>query len=141
MTQTGDTGREGRTATSAEVIAGHDLSGKHAVVTGGYSGIGYETVRALASAGAWVTVAGRDAGKGAAAVTELQDQTGNGRIVFSRLDLSSLAAVREWTSGFVACGTPLQLLINNAGVMRRRGNEPGRGSSLIWLSTTWPTSH
>lgn len=49
----------GRTATAAEMIVGHDLTGKEAIVTGGYSGLGYETSKTLASAGARVVIAGR----------------------------------------------------------------------------------
>jgi len=45
-------GVDGRTATAAEIIAGHDLAGKETIVTGGYGGVGYETAKSLASAGA-----------------------------------------------------------------------------------------
>jgi NAD(P)-dependent dehydrogenase (short-subunit alcohol dehydrogenase family) len=119
--------RDGRVVTAAEMVAGHDLSGTNAVVTGGYSGIGYETVRALAGAGARVTVAGRDAVSGVAAVTQLRDDTGNERITFSQLDLGSLASVKRWASKFVAGGAPLHILVNNAGVMRPPQQRTGDG--------------
>ena len=86
---------DGRTATAAEMIAGHDLTGKQAIVTGGYGGVGYETVKALAGAGAGIVIAGRDPGKGADAVRRLQAATGNQDIVFDQLDLSSIARVRS----------------------------------------------
>jgi NAD(P)-dependent dehydrogenase (short-subunit alcohol dehydrogenase family) len=103
--------------TAAEIIAGHDLSGKEAIVTGGYSGIGYETVKALAGAGARVVVAGRDATKGEAAVRRLRAETGNDKIVFRPLDLGSIAAVTSWARRHVATGKPLHILVDNAGVM------------------------
>ena len=53
----------GAASTAAEVIAGRDLTGKTIVVTGGYSGVGVETVRALRSAGAKVIVPARDSAK------------------------------------------------------------------------------
>lgn len=118
MTQADQMHGGGQTITAAEVIAGHDLSGMNAVVTGGYSGVGFETVRALALAGARVLIAGRDRGKGAAAVAQLRDATGNQRIAFSQLDLGSLATVKQWAAKFIADGTPLHILVNNAGVMR-----------------------
>lgn len=103
--------------TAEEVIAGHDLTGFETVVTGGYSGIGLETSRALAAAGARVVIAGRDAEKGASAATELIEATGNDKIVSRPLDLTSLASIAAWTTGHVATGKPLHILVNNAGVM------------------------
>src|SRR5215471_14536181 len=61
----------GAASTAAEVIAGRDLTGKTAVVTGGYSGIGLETVRAFGSAGATVVVPARDTAKAKANLTEM----------------------------------------------------------------------
>lgn len=108
---------DGRMATAGEIIAGHDLTGKHAVVTGGYSGVGYETVRALASAGASVVIAGRDPAKGADAASRLRAETSNKQIIFSRLDLGSLASVDGWAREFTSGGGPLHILVNNAAVM------------------------
>ena len=108
---------DGRTATAADMIAGHDLTGKEAIVTGGYGGVGYETVKALAGAGARVVIVGRDPGKGADAVSRLRAETRNGHIVFDQLDLSSLAAVHTWAHEYAARGGPLHILVNNAGVM------------------------
>jgi NAD(P)-dependent dehydrogenase (short-subunit alcohol dehydrogenase family) len=103
--------------TAAEVIAGHDLTGKETIVTGGYSGIGYETAKALASAGARVVIAGRDHNKGSKAVAELQATTDNEKIVFRPLDLSSMDSVTIWVRKHVATGKPLHILVDNAGVM------------------------
>jgi NAD(P)-dependent dehydrogenase (short-subunit alcohol dehydrogenase family) len=64
-------------STAAEVIAGVDLSGMRAIVTGGASGIGVETARALAGAGAAVTLAVRRVDQGEAVATELRAATGN----------------------------------------------------------------
>jgi NAD(P)-dependent dehydrogenase (short-subunit alcohol dehydrogenase family) len=99
------------------MVAGHDLTGKEVVVTGGYGGVGYETAKALASAGARVVVAGRDPAKGADAVARMQDETGKDQIVFSQLDLASLESVDTWARHYVASGKQLHLLVNNAAVM------------------------
>jgi NAD(P)-dependent dehydrogenase (short-subunit alcohol dehydrogenase family) len=91
--------------TASEVASGHDLTGMNAIVTGGSSGLGAETARVLAAAGARVVVAGRSRG-----TPELPAST-----EFEELDLALLtsvdAFVRRWNR-------PLHLLINNAGVMR-----------------------
>lgn len=107
----------GALLTAAEVIAGHDLTGKETIVTGGYSGIGYETAKALAGAGARVVIAGRDPIKGPRAVAELQAETGNEKIVFRPLDLNSIESVTTWAHKHVATGKPVHILVNNAGVM------------------------
>lgn len=103
--------------TAEEVVAGHDLTGKETIVTGGYSGIGYETARALAHAGARVVIAGRDPARGNRAVGELRAATDNEKIVFRPLDLSSMRSVTTWARKHAATGKPLHILINNAGVM------------------------
>ncbi|TDD86201.1 SDR family NAD(P)-dependent oxidoreductase [Actinomadura darangshiensis] len=105
------------TSTAAEVVSGHDLTGKEAMVTGGASGLGLETARALAGAGARVVVAGRDAAKGEAAAARLRAETGSDLVVFRSLDLGSLKSIENWTHGHVAAGRPLHILVANAGVM------------------------
>jgi NAD(P)-dependent dehydrogenase (short-subunit alcohol dehydrogenase family) len=101
-------------STTAEVVAGIDLTGKRAIVTGGSSGIGVETARALASVGAEVTLAVRNTEAGAKTATDITATTGNAAVDVGELDLAdpdSVAAfVRAWSE-------PLDLLINNAGVM------------------------
>ena len=99
-------------STALDVVAGVDLSGKYAIVTGGYSGIGVETVRALLSAGADILVPARDAGRAKEALKEF-----GARVAVATMDLSDLASVRKFASDVVAAGKPVHLLINNAGVM------------------------
>ncbi|MEJ1231091.1 MAG: SDR family NAD(P)-dependent oxidoreductase [Galbitalea sp.] len=99
----------GATSTTAEVIAGVDLSGKRAIVTGGSSGIGVETARALASAGAEVTLAVRNVGAGRV-VADLDPA----RLRVAALDLSDRASVTAFVEAWT--GT-LDILVNNAGIM------------------------
>ncbi len=101
-------------STAAEVIDGIDLTGRRAVVTGGASGIGIETARALASAGAEVTLAVRNTGAGQHAAGDIIATTGNNQVAVAPLDL----AVRASAASFAAAWDgPLHILINNAGVM------------------------
>ncbi|MFI6876318.1 SDR family NAD(P)-dependent oxidoreductase [Streptomyces sp. NPDC050400] len=98
----------GKHATAAEVLDGVDLSGRRFVVTGGSSGLGVETVRALAGAGAQVTVATRDPAAAKPLLTEFPDT----RAV--ALDLADLASVHAFCQ---AWSGPLDGLVANAGVM------------------------
>jgi len=101
-------------STAAEVVAGIDMSGKSAIVTGGSSGIGVETARALAGAGAEVTLAVRDTDAGRRTAAEITATTGNAAVHVGRLDLADQGSV----AAFVATWSgPLQVLVNNAGVM------------------------
>ncbi|WP_232662633.1 SDR family NAD(P)-dependent oxidoreductase [Pseudonocardia sp. TRM90224] len=103
-----------RSSTAAEVVAGIDLGGKRAVVTGAASGIGIETARALAAAGAEVTLAVRNLDAGKATADDIVATTGNSKIQVASLDLTDRASV----AGFVAAWDgPLHILVNNAGVM------------------------
>lgn len=98
-------------STASEVVDGMNLSGKHAIVTGGYSGIGLETVRALAGAGATVTVPARrpDAARDALA--------GIGGVSVAAMDLADLASVRKFAQDYTSTHPKLHILINNAGIM------------------------
>lgn len=100
--------------TAAEVVAGIDLSGRRAVVTGGASGIGIETARALAGAGAEVTLAVRDVDAGKRTAEDIVATTGNTRVLVAPLDLTDLASVASFIA---AWDGPLHMLVNNAGVM------------------------
>ncbi len=104
----------GFTSTAAEVIAGVDLSGKRAIVTGASSGIGVETARALADAGAAVTLAVRNTEAGERVAAEIREGTGNGAVTVGALDLSDLSSVGAFAA---AWSGPLDILVNNAGVM------------------------
>jgi NAD(P)-dependent dehydrogenase (short-subunit alcohol dehydrogenase family) len=101
----------GATSTAAEVIAGIDLTGKLALVTGGYSGIGIETTRALVGAGAQVIVPARRVDTAQEALAELPN------VEVDTLDLGDLDSVKAFADRFLATGRTLDLVINNAGVM------------------------
>src|SRR5262245_7150539 len=101
----------GATSTAAEVLAGVDLTGRRAIVTGGSSGIGVETARALAGAGAAVTLAVRDVAAGERVARDLASA---GRVLVAPLDLADLASVAAFAS---AWSGPLHILVNNAGIM------------------------
>jgi NAD(P)-dependent dehydrogenase (short-subunit alcohol dehydrogenase family) len=100
--------------TAAEVLDGVDLSGKRAVVTGAASGIGIETARALAGAGAAVTLAVRDSAKGSEVAAEIAKTTGNERVDVGRLELTDPTSIDAFTGDWSG---PLHILVNNAGVM------------------------
>ena len=106
----------GPTSTAAEVIEGVNLHGRRAVVTGASSGIGVETVRALATAGADVTLAVRNTDSGAAVADRLRAElpSDSGKLSVAQLELSDLASVRAFAAGWDG---PLHILVNNAGVM------------------------
>lgn len=104
----------GAESTALEVVDGIDLTGRFAIVTGASSGIGIETARALAAAGAHVTLAVRDADAGARAAADIRATTASDAVRTRHLDLADLSSVRsfaaEWTG-------PLHLLVTNAGIM------------------------
>jgi len=99
------------TSTTEEVIQGIDLSGKIAIVTGGNTGIGLETTKTLAAAGATVVVPARDVNK---AKTNLRGISG---IEIEAMDLMDPQSIDQFADKFLASGRPLHLLINNAGIM------------------------
>ena len=99
----------GAESTAAEVAAEVDLAGKRMIVTGGASGIGIETARALAGRGADVTIAVRDTEAGARVAADI-----DGDVRVARLELTDLASVRAFVE---AWDGPLDVLVNNAGVM------------------------
>ncbi len=102
----------GAKSTGADVIADCKLAGKVAIVTGGYSGIGLETVRALASKGVRVIVPVRDRAKAGPALAGIA-----GEIEMADMDLGNLASVRHFAQAMAASLPKLDLLINNAGIM------------------------
>src|SRR5437764_15409191 len=106
-TMTDQTLTFGRRSTALEVIAGHDLHGREAIVTGGASGIGVETVRALASAGARVVLAARNRGQAESVAETIRSDEPNAAIEVGMLDLASLASVRAFVGDFLAKQRPL----------------------------------
>lgn len=97
-------------STADDVLAGVDLAGKNAVVTGGHSGIGLEVTRALAKAGASVTIAARDTARARAAVHDIAG------VATGELDLLDPASIDAFVAGWLASGRALHVLINNAAI-------------------------
>jgi NAD(P)-dependent dehydrogenase (short-subunit alcohol dehydrogenase family) len=101
----------GAQSTAAEVVDGIDLSGKLAIVTGGYSGVGIETTRALVDAGATVVVPARRPDYAR------EQLAGIDNVEVDELQLDDLDSVRAFAERFLDSGRKIDLLINNAGVM------------------------
>ena len=101
-------------STAAEVLAGVDLDGRRAIVTGASSGIGIETARALAGAGAEVTLAVRYAEAGIAVGADIIDTTGRTPVHVAELDLSRPHSIAAFVGNWHG---PLHILVNNAGVL------------------------
>ncbi|GAA5018989.1 SDR family NAD(P)-dependent oxidoreductase [Streptomyces siamensis] len=101
----------GARSTADDVLNGIDLSGKLAIVTGGYSGLGLETTRALTRAGARVVVPARRPD------TAREALDGVDAVEVEELDLGDLESVRVFAEGFLASGRTVDLMINNAGIM------------------------
>ena len=106
----------GFSSTADEVLEGKDLSGRTALITGGYSGLGKETARAMAAKGAHIILSGRDAGKLDDAAREIADATG-AKVETLVCDLASLESVRVAAKEANERFDKIDLLINNAGVM------------------------
>jgi NAD(P)-dependent dehydrogenase (short-subunit alcohol dehydrogenase family) len=117
-------------STTAEVIAGQDLSGKVALVTGASAGLGVETARTLAGAGAMVWMLARDRTKLDAALATLQAEALPGRLESALLDLADLGQVRAAAAGLLAACPKIDLLINNAGVMACPYTETAQGFEM-----------
>jgi NAD(P)-dependent dehydrogenase (short-subunit alcohol dehydrogenase family) len=111
----------GARTTAAEVLSGIDLSGRLAIVTGGYSGIGIETVRALAGAGSQVIVPAR---RPAVAENALAGLDG---VEVGELDLGDLDSVHEFAERILDSGRSVDFLINNAAIMATPETRVGPG--------------
>lgn len=125
----------GFASTADEVLEGKDLTGRTALVTGGYSGLGMETARALATRGAHVILSGRDATKLDAAGDEIATATG-AKVDTLVCDLASLASVRAAAAEANERFAKIDLLINNAGVMA-----PPLGRTADGFETQFGTNH
>ena len=102
----------GMRSTAAQVVSGIDLTGKTVLVTGGYSGLGLETVRALAGAGARIFVAAR---RPDAAAADLRDVSGD--VTILKLDLSDPASIDAFAADLAGRTDKIDILINNAAIM------------------------
>jgi NAD(P)-dependent dehydrogenase (short-subunit alcohol dehydrogenase family) len=100
--------------TADDIVAGLDLTGKRMIVTGGASGIGIETARSLAGAGAEVTLAVRNLDAGRQVAAQLTAETGRKQVLVAPLDLADQTSVRSFVASWHG---PLDVLINNAGLM------------------------
>lgn len=98
-------------STASEVIKGIDLKGKVAIVTGGNTGIGLETTKVLAAAGATVIVPARDMEKAK------KNLEGIDNVELESMDLSNPDSIDGFSEKFLASGRPLHILVNNAGIM------------------------
>lgn len=99
------------TSTVHDVIKGIDLTGKTAIVTGGYAGIGLETVKTFVAAGAKVIVPARDTHKAA------DNLKGVNNITIERMDLMDPASIDAFAEKFLGNHEALDILVNNAGIM------------------------
>jgi NAD(P)-dependent dehydrogenase (short-subunit alcohol dehydrogenase family) len=109
-----------------------DLSGKFAIVTGASSGIGLSAARVLAARGAAVVMACRDVDRGARAKA-----TAPGDVTVQKLDVASLESIRAFADACTSAGRPVDLLINNAGVMM----PPKRKTTADGFELTFGTNH
>ena len=107
----------GRETTTNDVLEGIELSGQLVLVTGGSSGLGAETARALASKGAKVVITARNLPKGEQVAENIRTSTGNAAVEVMALELGSFAKIRTFAEAFLAKYDSLDVLINNAGVM------------------------
>jgi len=103
--------RLGPKTTAEEALAGRDLRGKVAIVTGGHAGLGLETTRVLSNAGATVVIGSRDPKKAQMAVAKMKN------VEVGQLDLASPNSIDRFASEFLYSNRALDLLINNAGIM------------------------
>lgn len=113
-----------------------NMQGKVCLITGATSGIGLESARALARAGATVVLSGRDKGRGEAALTEVRRTVPDAKVELLLADLTSLASVRQLAQDFKARHSRLDVLLNNAGLMLDRRKVTPDG-----FEATFATNH
>ncbi|KJE96197.1 short-chain dehydrogenase/reductase SDR [Capsaspora owczarzaki ATCC 30864] len=132
-------GRFGYRTPAEEVVTelGIDLSDRVAIITGASSGLGQETARVLALKGARIILAIRNLEAGQKVAQEIQQSTGNTKIEAMLVDLTSLKSIKEFADTFLAKRLPLNLLINNAGVMAN----PTRETTADGFEMQFGTNH
>lgn len=117
-------------STADDVLAGLDLTGREVIVTAGHSRLGHEVTRALAAAGAAVTVASRDPQRATEAVADVPG------VRVEQLDLTDPASVDAFAQRWTATGSPLHALVNNAAVLfGPEHRRDGRGHELAFATT------
>ena len=107
----------GPETTTDEVLLDHDLTGRHFMITGASSGLGEESSRALAQAGATVTMLARNQSKLDKAIERIKSTNPSAVLKTGIADLSDQQSIRDYAQGFLATGETIDVLINNAGVM------------------------
>jgi NAD(P)-dependent dehydrogenase (short-subunit alcohol dehydrogenase family) len=122
----------GPETTALEVVAGVDLAGRRAIVTGGASGIGVETARALAGAGAEVTIAARRLDAAEEVAADIRASTGNEAVAVGELELTDRDSVERFVAAWEG---PLDILVNNAGVMAIQERELSPDGHEMQLAT------
>src|SRR3954451_18478382 len=105
------------TTTTDQVVAGLELSDRVAVVTGASGGLGFETARAFAAAGAAVMLGVRSDEKGVSAIKAITERHPDARVEYATLELGDLAAVRAFAAEVERRHPAINVLVNNAGVM------------------------
>jgi NAD(P)-dependent dehydrogenase (short-subunit alcohol dehydrogenase family) len=126
----------GAESTADEVLAGVALRGRRVLLTGISAGLGVETARALCAHGAEVVGAARDLSKAEVATAHIRALIGGGELSLVRLDLASLASVRECAAALLRAGKPFDLVIANAGVMACP-----KGTTAEGFETQFGTNH
>jgi NAD(P)-dependent dehydrogenase (short-subunit alcohol dehydrogenase family) len=111
---------------------GSDLNGKVCLVSGGTAGIGLVTARKLAERGACVTIVGRVAARGHAALAAIRAQSGNDNVHFVQADLSDHSAIRSLAAAFTDRHQRLDVLVNNAGGMFGKRQESAQGCEMTF---------
>jgi NAD(P)-dependent dehydrogenase (short-subunit alcohol dehydrogenase family) len=126
----------GAKTTALEVVEGINLKGKEVIITGASAGIGIETARALAKAGARVVIGARNLEKAEPIAKEIRESTNNPNVEVEKLDLGSLASVNDFVKRYLEKKRPLHILINNAGVY-----ETVKSYTVDGFETTFGTNH
>ncbi len=104
-------------STTDDVLDGMDLSGRRFVITGAASGLGEESTRALAANGASILMLARDPQKNADAAARVRVAVPDAELSLDTVDLADLASVRAFAERYIESGQPIDVLMNNAGVM------------------------
>ncbi|MDO1558436.1 SDR family oxidoreductase [Brevundimonas sp. 2R-24] len=114
-----------------------DQTGRLIVITGANSGVGFEAARVLAAKGAEVVIAARNARKAEEAITRIRKEAPGSKLRFEELDLSRQASVRAMAARLLGQGRPIDVLINNAGVMALPTRQVSEDGFELQLATNY----